>query len=208
MFGAYSGIHPKRNPLPFKHQLGFTLVEIMMSVILIAISTALAAPSYRTMVEKRQLTNTAEQIAAFVNSVQGISSRSNQMVTVSFDRNDSDDWCIGATLGPDACDCGETNTGDSDFCEIDSLPYVLNESINEGAEMINSIEGNGADFSFDPIRGMFADMNDYMTVEMHSRSQDFKLDLMVNPTGRVVLCSHDSSHAVPGYAVCDQEEES
>jgi hypothetical protein len=28
---------------------------------------------------------------------------------------------------------------------------------------------------------------------------------MVSPTGQVTLCSADSSHSVPGYAVCPAE---
>ena len=67
----------------FRRHRGFTLVEVLMSTILVAIGTTLAIPSYRDMVEKRQLTNSAEQLAAFVNSVQRISARSHQIVPVS-----------------------------------------------------------------------------------------------------------------------------
>ena len=56
---------------PFSHFRGFTLIEVLMSVTLMGIGIALALPSYRDMVEKRQVTNAAEQLAAFVNSVQG-----------------------------------------------------------------------------------------------------------------------------------------
>ena len=42
-------------------------------------------------------------------------------------------------------------------------------------------------------------------MELRSPSGDFRLNLMVNSSGRVVLCSDDSSHAVPGYAVCPAE---
>ncbi len=52
---------------------GFTLVEVLMSVVLMGIGVALALPSYRDMVEKRQVTNGAEQVASFVNSAQGVS---------------------------------------------------------------------------------------------------------------------------------------
>ena len=41
-------------------------------------------------------------------------------------------------------------------------------------------------------------------MELRSQSGDFRLNLMVNNTGRVTLCSADSAHAVPGYAVCPQ----
>lgn len=200
------GNRPQGLSLQFRRQRGFTLVEIMMSVVLLAISAALAIPSYREMVEKRQLTSAAEQLAAFVSSTQSISSRTNQVVTVSFSRNDHDDWCIGATLGSDACDCEETVVSESDFCKINSEPFILNQELANDAELVHGLSGSDS-FSFDPIRGLFTNMDDSVTMEMHSKSSDYKLNLMVNASGRVTLCSNDSGHAIPGYDICPSVEE-
>ncbi len=43
---------------------GFSLVEVMLSVVLLAIGTVLAIPSYQGMVDKRQVPNVAEQVAS------------------------------------------------------------------------------------------------------------------------------------------------
>lgn len=185
----------------FRRHRGFTIVELMMSIVLVAIGTALALPSYREMVEKRQLTNSAEQLASFVNTAQGISSRTNQVITVSYTRTDDDDWCIGATMGDTSCDCDQTDDSAADFCEIDSQPFVLNESISGGSELLNSISGDGA-YSFDPVRGLFLDLNDSLAMELRSNNGQYRLNLMVNSSGRVILCSDDSGHSVPGYDIC------
>ena len=37
--------------------------------------------------------------------------------------------------------------------------------------------------------------------ELRSESGDFRLNLVVNSVGRIILCSVDG-HAVPGYALC------
>ena len=55
----------------FSLQAGFSIIEVMMSLVLLAITAALALPSYQEMVQKRQLTHGAEQIMAFVNTAQG-----------------------------------------------------------------------------------------------------------------------------------------
>ena len=68
-------------------------------------------------------------------------------------------------------------------------------------EFLHSLTGDGA-YAFDPVRGLFRDLDDSLTMEMHSNSRDYKLNLIVNNTGRVILCSDDSSHSVPGYDVC------
>jgi len=185
----------------FCRHRGFTLVELLMSTLLVAIGTTLAIPSYRDMVEKRQLTNNAEQLASFVNSAQSISTRSNQIVTVSYLRTANDDWCIGATLGEAVCDCEETDVTALDFCAIDAQPFLLNESLSGGSDLVYTISGDGS-YAFDPIRGLLVDTVDALTMGLRSNNQAFRLNLEVNNTGRVTLCSDDASHAIPGYDVC------
>ena len=178
----------------FRRHRGFTVVELMMSIVLVAIGTALALPSYRDMVEKRQLTNSAEQLASFVSSVQSISTRTNRVVTVSYTRAHHDEWCIGAVINANdtACDCTQTSS-----CTIDGQEFVLDESLSNGSELVHNITGGS--YSFDPVRGL-SDAS--LTMELHTDSRNLKLNLMVNNTGRVVLCSDDASHSIPGYDVC------
>ncbi|MBT8053863.1 MAG: prepilin-type N-terminal cleavage/methylation domain-containing protein [Xanthomonadales bacterium] len=183
------------------HQQGFSLVEIMMTVVLLAIGMALAIPSYRDMVEKRQVTNGAEQLASFINTAQGVAMKTNQVVTVSYDHTDENEWCIGAITGTTPCECTQTDTAATDFCQIASQPFILSNAQTNDLELMHNISGDGA-YAFDPIRGLFMDLNDGLTVELRSPSEDFRLNLVVNSTGRVILCSDDSSHAVPGYATC------
>jgi Tfp pilus assembly protein FimT len=176
----------------------------MMTVVLLAVSLMLAIPSFRDAVEKRQVTNTAEQLVSFINSAQGIAQRTNQVVTVSYDHDDSDDWCVGAVGGETACDCEQTNPLQTDYCQIDGMQMVVSHADTGNLEMMHDVSGDGA-YAFDPVRGFFADLDDSLTMKLRSPNGDFRLNLMVNSSGRVVLCSDDSSHAVPGYAVCPAE---
>ena len=122
------GARPGGQSLFVSRHRGFSLVEVMMSIVLLALSVALAMPSFRDMVEKRQVTNGAEQIAALINSAQGVAVKTNQVVTVSYHRDADDDWCVGATLGATACDCEQTTTTAADYCQITSQPFVINNS--------------------------------------------------------------------------------
>ena len=194
MIRSNLGLRSRDTSLNFCRHRGFTLVELMMSTVLIAIGTTLAIPSYRDMVQKRQLTHSAEQLASFVSSVQSISTRTNKVVTVSYSRAHPDEWCIGAVINADdtACDCTQAAS-----CTIDGQEFVLNESLSNGSELVHGITGGS--YSFDPVRGL-ADGS--LTMELHTDSRDFKLNLVVNNTGRVVLCSYDAGHAIPGYDVC------
>jgi type IV fimbrial biogenesis protein FimT len=190
----------------YSRHRGFSLVEIMMSLVLVAIGMALALPSYRDMVEKRQVTNGAEQLASFINTAQGVAMKTNQVVTISYDRSGHDDWCVGAVSGETACDCTETDTSATDYCQIATQPFILNNGHAGDLELMHAMEGDGA-YAFDPIRGLFLDLDDSLTLELHSPSRDFRLNLVVNSTGRVVLCSEDSEHSIPGYGACPVAEE-
>jgi type IV fimbrial biogenesis protein FimT len=173
----------------------------MLSIVLLAIGTALSLPSYREMVEKRQLTHGAEQIMAFVNSAQSEAMKRNQVVTVSYARAADDDWCVGAVVGASACDCTEDSSGDPDYCAIDSAPRIITNENVGNTELVKAIAGDGA-YSFDPVRGIFSDLDDSLVVQMSSNDGNYLLNLTVSNTGQVIVCSNDSSHTVPGYGVC------
>jgi type IV fimbrial biogenesis protein FimT len=162
---------------------GFSLVELMVSMALVAIGLALAVPSYRDMVEKRQLEQGIEQIAAFINTAQTTASKNNRVVTVSYSRTAADNWCFGAVLGASACDCTESVDSESDYCAIDGAKTVLSSQSTNGLELLNSVTGDGA-FTYDQVRGLADD--------------DVELSM-------VSICSDGSSYKVPGYAVCAVE---
>ena len=192
---------------PFSRLRGFTLIEVLMSVVLMGIGIALALPSYRDMVEKRQVTNGAEQLASFINSAQGVAMKTNRFVKVSWDHVTDDEWCVGAAVvgDPDADPCDCTGADESaTACEIDGQDFILNQAHAGNRDLMQDIgsEDTGS-YTFDPIRGFSPDLTDTLTFAMHSPSGDFRLNLVVNQTGRVLLCSDDASHAVPGYAVCN-----
>ena len=154
------------------------------------------------MVEKRQVTNGAEQLASFINSAQGAAMKTNRVVTVSWSHTDAKDWCIGAVASEDACDCTVTNTAAENYCQIASQDFILNNSIAAERDLMHDMTGDGS-YAFDPIRGLFVDLDDALALELRSQSGDFRLNLVVNSTGRITLCSDDASHAVPGYEVCE-----
>jgi type IV fimbrial biogenesis protein FimT len=190
----------------YSRHRGFSLVEIMMSLVLVAIGMALALPSYRDMVEKRQVTNGAEQLASFINTAQGVAMKTNQVVTISYDLSGHDDWCVGAVSGETACDCTETDTAATDYCQIATQPFVLNNGHTGDLELMHAMDGDGA-YAFDPIRGLFLDLDDSLSVELRSPSEDFRLNLLVNSAGRVILCSGDSAYSIPGYQACPTVQE-
>jgi len=126
--------------------------------------------------------------------------KTNRVVTVEYKYTDGDAWCVGATLESE-CVCNEPDS--ETYCAIDSPPFVLDNTHTGNLDVMHSMGGGGdGSWSFNPVRGLATGIDDPLTMELRSPSGDFRLNLMVNRTGRVILCSGDSSHAVPGYEPC------
>lgn len=186
--------------------LGLTTIELLVSITLLAILLSLALPSYREMIEKRRLTQGAEQIFAFLNSMQGVASRSNSLVTVSYARTAEDDWCVGAVLGDSACDCTESVSTETDYCAIDGSDTRLTNDHVGNDRILEAMNGDGS-YAYDPVRGLMADLDDSFDIELHSPSDNYQLWLIVSSTGHAVLCWKDEDHKVPGYAECQLPDE-
>jgi len=205
MMDKSPGVRHSGRSLIFSRHRGFSLVELMMSVVLLAIGTAIALPSFQDQVEKRQVTNGAEQLAAFVNMAQGTAMKMNRVVTVSWSHTNNNDWCIGAIDRAAPCDCTVTNWAADNYCKIANDTYKLSDDIATERGLVHQIGGDGA-YAFDPVRGLMTDLDDTLTMELRSRSGDYRLSLMVNNSGRVTVCSNGADYAIPGYEVCPVAE--
>jgi Tfp pilus assembly protein FimT len=176
----------------------------MVVIAVVAIITSFALPSYRTIIEKRQVTSGAEQLGAFLSAVQMEAVKRSENITVSYDFTDSADWCVGIASGTAACDCSDT-TVDGD-CRIDGQLRIFSpENLNYPGAM-SGVTGDGA-FVFDPARGLVYDdsgMATYDSAEMQFLSDDgtYALNVQISATGRVKYCSDTAGKKVPGYDVC------
>jgi type IV fimbrial biogenesis protein FimT len=218
---ALSRRDPPNGKNGFSIARGFTVIEMMIALAVLAIITSLALPSYRAILEKRQVTSGAQQIAAFLSAAQLEAVKRNERVAVSYDFTDKGDWCIGMVVDADSCVCSyDPDLGDvdgSNTCVVDDSPRVfipsnlkitMDNTESKGA--LAAIAGDAA-FVFDPIRGMMEDFSDGATFQFLSRPENlYALNVRIGPTGRVSICSDTTRSAdgkqVSGYKPCQPEE--
>ena len=200
---------------------GFTIIESMVVMVIIAIALTLALPSFKPSAEKRQLVSAAEQVVSFMTLVQSEAIKHNDKVSVSWSSpgGHGANWCIGASAPPKtgACDCMETVTTEADFCSIDSVPYRLVQSdfVDMSYEFMH-MQPTASSFAFDPVSGIVVDIADAESVDgdwlflMHSdmtasgsNQRLFELQVKLNTTGRASICSDDDRYSmIGGYPVC------
>ncbi len=95
MTRSYLSAYSKGSLNAYRHQRGFAVIEVMMSVVLIIIGTTLAFPSYRDMVQKRQLSQNTQPLSSSVDTARAIPLPTSQPATVSHSRIAGNDGCIG-----------------------------------------------------------------------------------------------------------------
>jgi type II secretion system protein H len=190
----------------FRFKSGFTLIELLVVITLIGISITLATPSWDKVSQKRRVTNVAEQATAFLVLAQGEAQKRNQPVSLSYHRSGNRDWCIGATVGADGCDCAETDPASAQYCAIDGIANTLQAPDFPLLNLLDAVDTqpNGGDshVTFDPIRGILQPAGDSLQLTFESERGAFRLRIRLGPTGLLMVCSPDVDKKVAGYATC------
>lgn len=199
----------------FEH--GFTLIELMIVTVIVAIIVTLAVPTFKASIEKRRVVSAAEGIASFIGIARGEAIKRSEQVSLSWSSpgGHNVNWCIGAALI--TCDCTETDPTEADFCSIDSIPYRLTQSdfADMSFEFLH-MQPIASSFAFDPVRGIPVDVADAETVDgdwlfyVHSDAGTeiggkrlFELQLSLNATGKMSICADDDRFSIiAGYPIC------
>ena len=177
-----------RPDLP-KNPRGFTVIELVIVVMVVALGMALAIPSFDNVLQKRQTTRQAEQVAAFIGLIQSEAIKRFTDISVELVYTSGTNWCLGAAEGSTGCNCTQTDATQADFCDIDGVPYVLASGEFEHSFM--GAHSTDKEFAFDPVRGILAssDLGNAHRFDFHSNNGKNVLRVDVAATGRVQICS-------------------
>jgi len=106
-------------------------------------------------------------------------------IQFKFDPGDASKWCYGMKVDA-PCDCFETVTSESDYCEIDDVKKIVNRADYGDNVLIKDNDVNFASdlVSFTPLRGQANVGN----VEF-SLADGRSIKTNVNARGRATICS-------------------
>jgi type IV fimbrial biogenesis protein FimT len=171
---------------------GFTMIELMIVVALVAIVLALAAPSFTTTLAKNRAQGVASELGTDLQYARSEAVQRNAPVRVIFG---SDCYTIHTVGTTDATSCVALGTG------AEALKSV---TVPVGTATLGFISNNAKAFiEFDPVRGMAvdaagADASGHITVSSSAGNWQLRAD--VTNMGRVKNCSPNSS--IPGMPAC------
>lgn len=169
---------------------GFTLVELMIAVAVLAILMAIAAPSFNNFFDKYRVKRAADTFSSFlINSKSEAIKRNKSVRTVITGTGAT--WCAGMTENA-TCNCSPVSD-----CQIDGVDRVISSTAFKGVQLLGPATAITPHvFEFKTNRGTVAGNN---SVQLESAA-GLKLNVVVSQFGRIRLCSPGGS--ISGYPSC------
>ncbi|WP_303907629.1 GspH/FimT family pseudopilin [Thiohalomonas denitrificans] len=177
---------------------GFTLLEMMLTLGVLATILAMAIPSFPGMAHKNRLIGTAEEISAQLQLARTEAIKRSADTYVNFNRTDDTNWCFSISGGAN-CDCSAVS------CQLGGVEKEVSAAdfaSNAAARpLLKEVAfGAGTQLQFDPTRGT---VNQAGHVYLES-PDGRQLRVIVSLLGRVRLCSPAGATThVSGYPTAD-----
>lgn len=184
-------------------QVGFTLIEVMIVVVIAAILLALAIPAFQDTIDRNRLKSVAETILSDLELMKLESVKRSQSVFLSIRNDDAavGDWCYGMRNSA-SCDCKSTT------CTIDGISKIVSYNDFKGVKITAPATTSPTphDLWVEQVRGTIdwtsraPTTYDYRIRMTSARGKE--LDIEVSTLGRFRICSPSGSSNVFGYPTC------
>lgn len=167
---------------------GFTLIELMLGIVVLAILLALAVPSFTSQFQKQRLKGAAERLVSELQFARSEAVGANQDILVNV--QGGADWCIGVSSEA-ACDCNAVPGS----CLIEG-----NQRVVTGTEFKDvSMGAVNTTVTFDSVRGL----PDGAAPDFLFDGENGKrIQVAVNQLGRTSMCSPAGEQKVGEYPDC------
>jgi prepilin-type N-terminal cleavage/methylation domain-containing protein len=192
---------------------GFTIVELMIVIAIIAVAVALAVPSFRDLIERKAVSGAAEAAYEEIQLARAEALKRSKAILVDFNVNGTS-WAIGVNDKMGGCNAEDTSgTG---LCTVDydnvagtTDPVAIrivgtdykNITMSQDAAFTTpgALTGlcattSGAQTCFDFVRGLAR------TGSYQFASANYTLQVEVGLLGRVHVCLPTGSKNMVGYS--------
>jgi prepilin-type N-terminal cleavage/methylation domain-containing protein len=191
-----------------RRQTGVTLIELMITLIVVAIVLSFAIPSFIESRQRAAVRGAADQIAAFWADARFEALRRNIDVRVTMRSDANGQICLGANRVPDAtptatCDCFTAGS-----CNVATWPE--NQAAWRGVRVpglptLGSPDDDAlGDAVIDPKRGELTDPTHVGVFSLQSpagANTDYRLNVSIDRHGRAYLCEPSAAPSkLPQYA--------
>jgi prepilin-type N-terminal cleavage/methylation domain-containing protein len=171
-----------------RHQAGFNLLELMTTLVVLAVSVSIGVPSAQNILNKNRLVGASEAAYSHLRLLRAEAVRHNRIAYVNFAASDGT-WSYGFD---DAAACDASVAGD---CTVDGNERRIRNSDYPGVSASTSFAAGTS--GFEPRRGMALNSG-----QISFNNSAGRLNVVVTALGTVRLCTVAGAEAVRGYPQC------
>lgn len=196
---------------------GFTLIELMITVVILLILLLVAVPSFQDYIQKARVRGAADQVTNLLAKARQAAVMSNMPVSV-LATGSAGDWCVGARQPAEPATWA-LRPSTAATCACDSAPsacVVQNETLVVESSGLASgapptVAITGFNFSYTPKLGSVsangAPGKAFMTatqssLTITSPNNRYTVDLVVTPLGQSYVCIPAGKPPFFGYRSC------
>ena len=181
-----------------RRSAGFTLIELMVTVGVIIILTALAFPSFIAFNQRQAVRGAADEVLSAWNDARFEAAKRNVNVKFGF-RVDGDRFCVGSATTTDPndttpCDCMEAAPS-SNVCDVSRFPADQSEwngvTLNGGTNL-----GAGDDvvvLDLKQLRLVNSAGAGAISLDDPQGSKVYRMNVRIDKFGRGVVCQSNAS---------------
>ncbi|GAB3192653.1 pilus assembly FimT family protein [Hydrogenophaga aquatica] len=163
-----------------KRTRGVTLIELMVTIAVVAIIAAIAAPPLMAMRDQHRIRSAAEAVYAHLQFARTESVKQDRNLWVH--ANTGTSWCIGISNAT-GCDC---NTAGS--CRFGPAAALVEHNVASGDFVGISLAATQTDFEFNSRRGTVV-TGGGTTITL-TGANSYQAQISTDLTGRIRLCGN------------------
>lgn len=184
--------------MPSASTNGYTLVEAVVTIAILLILIATAAPSVATQLESRRASGAAEAIQTLLYLARSESIKQMRPMVVSYAANGVSTWSIGVR-NDTTCDPGLSDPDEEDACSIQESSARVLKAVTATNFRDVSVTTSRDFTRFEPNRATAAGSN--VTIRV-STASGREVHVIVANSGRIRSCSPADHRQLPGYPAC------
>lgn len=167
----------------YRNQSGVTLIELMVTIAVLAILVTLAAPSFVDFAERSALRGAADNVVGVIAAAKEEAIKRDRWVRVDVKQVGSG-FCVGAAMVAD----GTATTMDGCDCSAATCPVASYPEKARDLHRVTMTDGAGEGFVIDPKTGTLADFGDGGEIVLGT-SRGYAATIKINAMGRASICS-------------------
>lgn len=162
---------------------GFSLIELLVTVLIVALIVGIAAPNMADYWHKSRLVSASEAVYSNLQLGRSVTLARSSDIVVDFGDTNSTSWCLALSDNM-SCDC----TGPTD-CQLTNMPNRLVDGSEFSVVNLTTSFGDNAIITYP--RGTLSFASDEVSVALSSTYTNDSVQILVNQLGRVRICSDD-----------------